>query len=131
MIFHRNDSDDKVANYCTVARVHFEYTYFWDKDEEVFQNAQNMTNLRRRFKQKIIIVGGKGNLLSKLKIKKKRLQRKGKKRHIDWLEKQKSSSKLKKKKKRNHQKRLRRKQKKQRREKRKKKSREGRKKVRD
>ena len=31
--FHRNDSEDKVANYCTVAGVHFEYTNFWDKDE--------------------------------------------------------------------------------------------------
>ena len=31
--FHRNDSKDKVANYCSVAVVHFEYVYYWDKDE--------------------------------------------------------------------------------------------------
>ena len=60
MSFHRNDSEDKVANYCTVAEVHFEYTKFWDKDEEIFRNARNMTALRRRFKQKITMVDGKG-----------------------------------------------------------------------
>ena len=34
MKFHRNDSKDKVANYCKEAGVHFEYTDFWEKDEE-------------------------------------------------------------------------------------------------
>ena len=67
MIFHRNDSKDKVANYFTVAGVHFEYTNFWDKDEEVFWNAQNMTALRRRFKQKITTIGGKGKAHDQLK----------------------------------------------------------------
>ena len=28
MSFHRNDSEDKVADYCRAAGVHFEYTYF-------------------------------------------------------------------------------------------------------
>ena len=69
MIFHINDSEDKVDDYCTIAGVHFEYTYFQDKDEEVFRNAQNMTALRRRFKQKINIVGGKGKVAEKLKRK--------------------------------------------------------------
>ena len=36
MNFHRNDSEDKVADYCTAAGVHFEYTNLWDKDEEIF-----------------------------------------------------------------------------------------------
>ena len=36
MSFHRNDSENKVADYCIAAGVHFEYTDFWDKDEEVF-----------------------------------------------------------------------------------------------
>ena len=36
MSFHINDSKNKVVDYCTVAGVHFEYAYFWDKDEEVF-----------------------------------------------------------------------------------------------
>ena len=67
MIFHRNDSEDKVVDYDTAAGVHFEYTDFWDKDEEVFRNAQNITALRRRFKQKRTIVGGKGKAAEKLK----------------------------------------------------------------
>ena len=36
IIFHRNDSKDKVANYYAVVGVHFEYTDYWDKDEEIF-----------------------------------------------------------------------------------------------
>ena len=36
MNFHRNESKGKVVNYCTGAGVHFEYTNFWDKDEETF-----------------------------------------------------------------------------------------------
>ena len=67
IIFHRNESKNKVADYCTATGVHFEYTNFWDKDEEVFRNAQNMTTLRRRFKQKITIVGGKGKAAEQLK----------------------------------------------------------------
>ena len=47
--------------------MHFEYTNFWDKDEEIFQNAKNMTALRKRFKQKIATVGGKGKAADKLK----------------------------------------------------------------
>ena len=50
MNFHRNDSEDKVADYCKEAGVHFEYTDFWDKDEETFHNAKNMTALRKRCK---------------------------------------------------------------------------------
>ena len=34
--FHRNDFEDKVANYCAMTGVHFEYTNYWDKDEEIF-----------------------------------------------------------------------------------------------
>ena len=33
MRFHRNDSQNKVAEHCKEANVHFEYTNFWDKDE--------------------------------------------------------------------------------------------------
>ena len=69
MKFHRNDSKDKVANYCKEVGVHFEYTNFWDKDEETFCNAKNMTALRKRFKKKIAIVGGKGKAKEKLKRK--------------------------------------------------------------
>ena len=36
MNFHRNDSAGKAVEYCTEAGVHFEYTNFWDKDEETF-----------------------------------------------------------------------------------------------
>ena len=71
MNFHRNDSEDKVANYCTLAGVHLEYTNLWDKDEEIFSNAQKMTALRKRFKQKIATIGGKGKAAEKLKRKEK------------------------------------------------------------
>ena len=67
MNFHRNDSEDKVVDYCTTAGVHFEYTNLWDKDEEIFQNAQNMTALRKRFKQKIATMGVKVKAVYKLK----------------------------------------------------------------
>ena len=67
MNFHRNDSENKVADYCKEAGVHFEYTDFWDKDEETFHNAKNMTALRKRFKQKIATVGGKGKATEKAK----------------------------------------------------------------
>ena len=36
MNFHKNDSEGKVNDYCTEAGLHFEYTNFWDKDEESF-----------------------------------------------------------------------------------------------
>ena len=67
MIFHRNDSEDKVANYCKEAGVHFEYTDFWDKGEETFHNAKNVTSLRKIFKQKITTMGGKGKIAEKQK----------------------------------------------------------------
>ena len=69
MNFHRNDCKDKVVNYWKEAGVHFEYTYFWDKDEETLHNAKNMTSLRKIFKQKITTVGGKGKVVEKLKRK--------------------------------------------------------------
>ena len=69
MNFHRNDSEGKVVHYCTKARVHFEYTNLWDKDEKTFRNAKNMTTLRKRFKQKTATVGGKGKAVDKQKRK--------------------------------------------------------------
>ena len=59
--FHRNYSEDKIVNYCASVGVHFEYTNYWDKDEEIFRNACNMTSLGRIFKKKITTVGGKGS----------------------------------------------------------------------
>ena len=66
IIYHRNDAEKKEDEYCAAVRVHFEYADFWDKDEEIFQSAQNMTALRRIFKQKINNVGGKGKDADKL-----------------------------------------------------------------
>ena len=65
MSFHRNDSQKKVAEHCKEANVHFEYTNFWDKEEEIFRNARNKTALKRIFKQKITIKGGKGQTAQK------------------------------------------------------------------
>ena len=36
IIYHRNDSEKRVIEYCAVVGVHFEYDDYWDKDEEVF-----------------------------------------------------------------------------------------------
>ena len=58
MRFHRNDSQNKVVEHCK--NVHFEYTIHWDREESIVRNAQNMTALRRRFKNKITTKGGKG-----------------------------------------------------------------------
>ena len=65
MNFHRNDSHNKVADYCKEARINFEYTDFWDKDKETFRNAKNITTLKKRFKQKITTMGGKGKTSEK------------------------------------------------------------------
>ena len=67
MNFHRNDSHNKVADYQKEARIHFEYIDFWDKDEETFRNAKNITALKKRFKQKITTMGGKGKTSEKAK----------------------------------------------------------------
>ena len=55
--FHRNDSHNKVVDYCKEFGIHFEYTVFWDKDEETFHNAKKITALKKRFKQKITTMG--------------------------------------------------------------------------
>ena len=67
MNFHRNDSQNKVVDYCKEAGVHFEYTDFQDKDEETFHNAKNITALKKRFKQNITTVGGNGKAAEKAK----------------------------------------------------------------
>ena len=58
--FHRNDSRNKVAEHWKEANVHFEYTSHWDREESIFCSAQNITALRRRFKNKITTKGRKG-----------------------------------------------------------------------
>ena len=62
MNFHRNDSRNKVADYCKEVGINFEYTDFWGKDKETFISAKNITTLKNRFKQKITTMGGKGKL---------------------------------------------------------------------
>ena len=52
MNFHRNDSRNKVADYCKEERINFEYTDFWDKDEATFRSAKNITTFKKRFKKK-------------------------------------------------------------------------------
>ena len=67
MNFHRNDSRNKVAYHCKEESIHFEYTNFWDKDEETFRRVKNITTLKKRLKQKIDTVGGKGKTLENTK----------------------------------------------------------------
>ena len=49
-----------MAEHCREANVHFEYTSHWDKDESIFQNAENIIALKIRFKNKITTKGRKG-----------------------------------------------------------------------
>ena len=56
--------------------MHFQYADFWDKDEEIFQSAQNMTSLRKRFKENITIVGGKGKATEQLKSQEEKASKK-------------------------------------------------------
>ena len=44
-IFHRNDSQGKVAAHCAFVKVHFEYSDHWGMDEEIYRNACNMNYL--------------------------------------------------------------------------------------
>ena len=67
MNFHKNDSYNKVAEYCKEAGINFEYTDFYDKDEATFRSAKNITALKKRFKQKITTMGGKGKTSEKTK----------------------------------------------------------------
>ena len=39
MNFHRNNSYNKVADYCKEAGIHFKYTDLWDKDEQTFRKC--------------------------------------------------------------------------------------------
>ena len=57
--FHRNDSFDKVANHCASVGVHFEYSHHFDKYEERYGNANNMTVLSKCFKENISTSGVK------------------------------------------------------------------------
>ena len=67
--FHQNDSANKIADYCALVGVHFEYTNYWNKDD-FLRNARNMTSLSRRFKNKIKTMGGKGGNSSATEKKK-------------------------------------------------------------
>ena len=49
-IFHRNDSQGKVAAYCALLNKNFEYSDYLDKDEEIFKNSCNMTALNKQFR---------------------------------------------------------------------------------
>ena len=51
-IFARNDSRGKVVEHCTTIKIHFEHTYFFNKDEEVFRRENNMTKLNKCFYSK-------------------------------------------------------------------------------
>ena len=52
IIFHRNDSQGKVAAHKATHKVNFEYTDYIDKEEQVFKNVYSMEALRKRLKGK-------------------------------------------------------------------------------
>ena len=72
MPYHRNDSQGKVVEHCKENKVHFEYTHHFDREESIFRNASNMTTLKRRFKNKITTIGGKGDEMAKAEEEAKR-----------------------------------------------------------
>ena len=79
MNFHRNDSRNKVADYCKEAGINLEYTDFWDKDEVAFISVKNITALKKRFKQKITTMGERVKLRKRLRNWKRKRQRREKK----------------------------------------------------
>ena len=45
--FHINDSSGRAVEHCAVIGIRYEYTDQFDKDEEVYRAASNMTELRK------------------------------------------------------------------------------------
>ena len=71
--FRRNDTDGKVAEHCKFVGVRYEYTHYFDKDEEVYGNASNMTALSKHFKKKGSTSRGKyGSTKIEKQLKKKK-----------------------------------------------------------
>ena len=58
-IFHRNDSQGKVASHQEILKVNSEYVDHVDKDEEVYRDICNMTSLKKWLKRMMIISGVK------------------------------------------------------------------------
>ena len=50
---------DKVANHSVFVRVRYEFSHYFDKDEDTYRKAYNMTSLSKCFKKKISTSGGK------------------------------------------------------------------------
>ena len=51
----------KVADHCTFVGVRYKYSDHFDKYEEMYRNASNMTALSKCFKKKSSTIGGKGS----------------------------------------------------------------------
>ena len=66
--FHRNDSHGKVVEHCTVIGIHYEYIDQFDKYEEVYREADNMTELSKWFKKK----GGTSSNTAEKKLQKQK-----------------------------------------------------------
>ena len=60
-IFHRNDVQGKVEAHRALVKLNFEYCNNFDRDEEVYQNSCNMISLKKSFRSKITISGGKSS----------------------------------------------------------------------
>ena len=57
--FRRNDVEGKFVDHCMNVGVRYEYSHHFDKDEEVYRNARNMTALSKRFRKKGNTIRGK------------------------------------------------------------------------
>ena len=51
-----------MAEHWKEAKVHFEYTSHWDKDESIFRSAENITTLRKYLKRKSLPKAGKDRM---------------------------------------------------------------------
>ena len=60
--FQRNNSIGNAAEHCATVKIHFEYLDFFNRDEEVFRRANNLTELGRHFLKKSSASGSKDSI---------------------------------------------------------------------
>ena len=71
--FQRNNSRGKFTEHCAAVKIHFEYSYLFNRDEEVFRRADNMMKRGKHFSKKRCTSGSKDdNTIIEMRLKKQR-----------------------------------------------------------
>ena len=52
IFFQRNNSREKVTEYCVTMKIHYEYLVFFKRDEELYRRSNNLIELSKRFSKK-------------------------------------------------------------------------------